>query len=125
MQTYLYAQNLRAEKQSRQKNVLLAGKILFDTAKSEIKEEFFISLNEMAALLKAFPKNKIIIEGHTDAEGGKTINKKLSLERANSARDFFTSKGIAPERIEIEGYGDEKPLALNEDEDGKRKNRRV
>jgi outer membrane protein OmpA-like peptidoglycan-associated protein len=125
IQTYLCAQNAQPEKQFGQKTVLLSGKVLFDTAKSEIKEEFFASLNEMAGLLKAFPKNKIIIEGHTDREGGIIINKKLSMDRANSVKDFFTSAGVSPEIIEILGYGDEKPLASNEAEDGKRKNRRV
>jgi outer membrane protein OmpA-like peptidoglycan-associated protein len=125
IQPPLCAQDAQPRQQSRQKAALLSGKVLFDTAKSELKNEFSVELNEMAALLKAYPKNKIVIEGHTDSEGAKTSNKLLSLDRANSVREFFISAGISEERIEVYGHGDEKPAVLNEDEAGKRQNRRA
>jgi outer membrane protein OmpA-like peptidoglycan-associated protein len=103
----------------------LSSKVLFDTGKSGLKPEAEKSLNEVAQILAVYPKNKVLIEGHTDSIGNKTKNEVLSLERAQSVQDFFISKGIDPGRMQIDGFGSSKPVADNKTEKGREQNRRV
>jgi OOP family OmpA-OmpF porin len=65
------------------------------------------------------------IEGHTDSIGTDEFNNKLSLERAQSVVDYLKEKGIAENRVHAEGFGALKPVAENNTEEGRRKNRRV
>jgi outer membrane protein OmpA-like peptidoglycan-associated protein len=103
----------------------LSSKVLFDTGKSSLKPEAEKSLNEVAQILAVYPKNKVLIEGHTDSRGNKNKNKALSLKRARSVQDFFISKNIAPDRMQINGLGSSKPVAGNKTEKGREQNRRV
>ena len=103
----------------------LSSKVLFDTAKSALKIEAEKSLNEVAQILAVYPKNKVSIEGHTDSSGNNARNETLSLERAQSVRDFFVSRGVDPERMQITGHGSSKPVADNKTERGREQNRRV
>ena len=69
---------------------------------------------------------RVEIAGHTDNIGTKDFNKKLSQRRADAVRSFLTSRGIDPRRVTALGYGEEKPLSSNDDEeDGRELNRRV
>jgi outer membrane protein OmpA-like peptidoglycan-associated protein len=66
------------------------------------------------------------IGGHTDIIGSKIANVKLSQQRAEAVKSFLVSKGIDPRKIKTRGYGNEKPLASNDDEkEGREFNRRV
>ncbi len=103
----------------------LSSKVLFDTDKSEVKAEAQKSLDEVSAILKVYPKNNVLIEGHTDNTGTKQRNEKLSLERAQAVFDYFAGKGIDGERMKIFGYGDTKPVVSNATDRGKEQNRRV
>ena len=76
-------------------------------------------------MLKDDIKLTIIVEGHTDNVGDPIQNKRLSLERAYNIREYLISKGIAGFRIQFKGYGDIKPIADNNTEEGRKKNRRV
>ena len=77
------------------------------------------------AILKAYPTAKIQLEGYTDSTGDAAANKKLSLERADAVKMLVLQGGIAPERIATEGFGQEKPVAANDTEEGRAKNRRL
>jgi outer membrane protein OmpA-like peptidoglycan-associated protein len=69
---------------------------------------------------------RVEISGHTDSYGSKLRNKLLSLHRADAVRSFLTSRGIDPRRVTTAGYGEDKPLASNDDEkEGRELNRRV
>jgi OOP family OmpA-OmpF porin len=68
---------------------------------------------------------RIQISGHTDNMGKKAANKVLSQNRANACRDYVISKGIDGSRIEAVGYGDERPIAPNDTEEGRQENRRI
>ncbi len=99
--------------------------INFDTGKSSIKAESQSIVDELYTMLKNNPELKIVIEGHTDNVGNPASNQALSEQRAASIKTALVNKGISPDRIKTVGYGQDKPVAGNDTEDGKAKNRRV
>jgi len=82
-------------------------------------------LHELARLLKANPRARIIIEGHTDSSGARGYNLGLSHRRAGAVAEFLTLQGIGGWRMESVGYGDTRPIAGNESAEGRMKNRRT
>jgi outer membrane protein OmpA-like peptidoglycan-associated protein len=82
-------------------------------------------LYPLATLLKDEPQRNIVIEGYTDSTGDEVYNQKLSERRAATVRDFLASAGVDPGRVSVRGYGEEHPVASNENENGRRENRRV
>lgn len=99
--------------------------INFESGKSAIKSDSQSIIDELHKMLSANPSLKIIIEGHTDNVGNSSSNKTLSEQRASSVKTSLVNKGIAADRINTVGYGQDKPIADNSTEDGKAKNRRV
>lgn len=99
--------------------------ITFDTGKSTIKPESDTVLAEVTALLAQHPDLKLRIEGHTDNIGNATANKKLSGDRANAVKNWLQQKGAKPSNLTAVGFGDVKPVAGNESDAGRAKNRRV
>ncbi|GAC1432076.1 MAG: hypothetical protein NVSMB7_07940 [Chitinophagaceae bacterium] len=79
----------------------------------------------MVTLLKENPAIEIEMSAHTDSKGSDDYNMKLSDNRAKSVREYIVSKGIAGNRIGSQGYGETKPVATNETDDGRQLNRRV
>lgn len=108
--------------------VTFSDAILFSSGSAEIKKEAFDVLEKLSKTLNTVP-GRIIIEGHTDnvpISGGKySSNWELSTARAASVLHFFITKGVDPNRFAIAGYGEYRPVASNETEDGRAKNRRV
>ena len=106
-------------------HVALYG-ILFDTDKTDIKPESVAALDEIAKFLKADPKVVVYIVGHTDNVGGFERNMSLSLRRAESVvKELTTKYGIPAARLKAVGTGPVVPLAPNDTEEGRAKNRRV
>jgi outer membrane protein OmpA-like peptidoglycan-associated protein len=103
----------------------LSSKVLFDVSKNDLKPEAEKALNEVAAILRVYSKNRVLIEGHTDSSGNKQKNERLSIDRAQSVFDFFVNKGIDKERMQVFGFGPDKPVSSNDTEKGKEQNRRV
>jgi outer membrane protein OmpA-like peptidoglycan-associated protein/Tfp pilus assembly protein PilF len=99
--------------------------VFFETASSSLKEESKIELDKLAELLKANPKMKIELGGHTDNVGNPKSNQLLSEKRGQSVFDYLVSKGVANTRLTFKGFGDEKPIADNTTEEGKAQNRRT
>jgi outer membrane protein OmpA-like peptidoglycan-associated protein len=100
--------------------------LYFDTDKTELKPESAPSLDEIGKLLKAQPDLKVYIVGHTDNVGGFDYNTGLSQRRAKSVVDrLVQSYGIVPDRLKAVGAGLIAPVASNDDEAGRSKNRRV
>lgn len=86
------------------------------------------SKNELRALIAILEKNSrttITVYGHTDGSGPEEFNAKLSAARANSVKKYLLAKGVDPSRIIVESFGSHKPIASNDTEEGKAKNRRV
>ncbi|RLD18991.1 MAG: hypothetical protein DRI36_00085 [Caldiserica bacterium] len=105
--------------------VRLKSDILFGIGKYKLKKEVYPILDELVELLKEYPENKILIEGHTDSVGSEGYNLKLSIKRAKEVRNYLVKKGISSERIKVVGYGEKKPIASNKTRHGRALNRRV
>jgi len=83
------------------------------------------TLNNAAKILVENPSVNIGIEGHTDSSGNPQLNLRLSNQRAKSVFDYLVSAGVDATRIEANGFGDQFPIAPNETEAGRIKNRRI
>src|ERR1700730_8607527 len=100
--------------------------IFFDVDKTELKPESRATLEEVAKLLKSDPSLRIEVGGHTDNNGGADHNMKLSVGRAAAVVNaLVNSYGIDKTRLQPKGYGDTKPVAPNDSDQGRTKNRRV
>ncbi len=99
--------------------------LYFDTDKADLKPESAPSLAEIGKLLKAQPDLKVYIVGHTDNVGGFDYNMGLSQRRAKSVVDQLVQSGIPADRLKPAGAGMIAPVAPNDDEAGRSKNRRV
>jgi outer membrane protein OmpA-like peptidoglycan-associated protein len=97
----------------------------FDTGKASIRPESLPQLDGVVEYMTHKPKVRIEISGHTDNVGKPANNKALSQRRAEACREYLIKKGIDGSRVEAVGYGDELPIASNEQEDGRQKNRRI
>ncbi len=99
--------------------------ISFDTGRSNIKPNLQPVLNQFAQGLSGQPNTEIRIVGHTDSTGSDAINNPLSVDRANSARDYLMGRGVDGRRIMTEGRGSREPIADNGSEAGRARNRRI
>jgi outer membrane protein OmpA-like peptidoglycan-associated protein len=99
--------------------------ISFDTNRSDIKPNLKPILDQFAQGLSGQPNTEVRIVGHTDSKGTDAINNPLSVNRAASARDYLTSRGVDSHRIQIDGRGSREPIADNATEAGRAKNRRI
>ena len=97
----------------------------FDFNSSEVKKEYQPAIKKIVAILRANPGLKLVVEGHTDNKGSKAYNDKLSMSRADAVVDSLVGKGIMVERLTAKGYGFSKPVASNDTEEGRARNRRV
>ena len=106
--------------------ITLSGGVLFVSNKSDLLPGAQVKLNEVAsALTKNDSESKIVVEGHTDSQGGATYNQDLSQRRAQSVRDYLISRGIAADRLTATGFGLTRPIADNASAEGRANNRRV
>jgi len=97
----------------------------FETATTRLTPESRPTVETLVAILKAYPAVTVGLEGHTDSTGDAAANKKLSLDRAVAVKESLVSGGIADARVATAGLGSEKPIASNDTEDGRAKNRRL
>lgn len=101
------------------------NKVYFNLGQAVILEQSFEQLNSLAKYLVQNPDLKIQIEGHTDNQGDPKANQKLSLDRAYNVREYLVSKGVDGKRIKFRGNGSKYPVAPNDTEENRSKNRRV
>lgn len=106
------------------KVIVLEG-IEFEFKKADITPESERRLQKTLKLLYAFPEYAFSLEGHTDDIGSKQFNKKLSFDRANAVKKWLVDRGINPKRLTVKGYGFDRPIATNDTEEGRQRNRRV
>ncbi|MBR4585507.1 MAG: OmpA family protein [Bacteroidales bacterium] len=99
--------------------------ILFDFNKATLRTEAKQQLDKFAAEMSDMPETGITVYGHTDNVGSEAVNKRISLQRAESVGNYLNGKGIAKSRLTMEGMGFDQPVADNTTEVGRAQNRRV
>jgi type IX secretion system PorP/SprF family membrane protein len=97
----------------------------FETGKAVIVSTSFPALDMLAMMLEEKSDWNLLLEGHTDNVGEDNSNMKLSEDRAKAVSNYLIKKGIAAERIDVKFYGETKPVASNDTDEGRRMNRRV
>ncbi len=107
------------------KEIVLDGDRTFFADNFEIKPDAYPELNRIVALLKMYPIVKWRIEGHMDSGGSEKTIRTLSERRAEAVYQYFIANGLPPERFRVFGMGDKFPVANNNTEFGRMKNRRV
>ena len=105
--------------------LIMPGNITFDTNKSDIKPNFYSTLNKVAQVLAEDTKSGILVTGYTDNTGNDSINIPLSQRRAQSVANYIASQGVSTTRINSQGMGAANPIADNTTAAGKEQNRRV
>ncbi|HVG03777.1 MAG TPA: OmpA family protein [Burkholderiaceae bacterium] len=108
-----------------QLRINIPSDISFDVGQAAIRPNFRPVLDNFAQSLQQNPSSTVTIIGHTDATGSAATNEPLSLQRADATRDYLVSRGIAPNRFQIDGRGSREPVASNDTEAGRARNRRV
>ena len=99
--------------------------ISFDTGSAAIKPQLRAVLDPFANSLRDDSSTRLMIVGHTDSTGSASVNNPLSIERAQSVRDYLVTRGVAGSRVDTAGRGDREPVAENATDIGRAKNRRV
>lgn len=97
----------------------------FDLSKATLKPISYQILNQVAEILKKYPDYNVAISGHTDNTGSSVKNQELSEQRAKSCYDYLLKQGISALRMTYVGYGESRPIATNDNEAGRKLNRRV
>lgn len=113
---------------SREGNLLAVtfkGDVTFDTNSTVVRPGLMSEINRVAGVLNQYPKTLVRVEGHTDSVGSDAYNMDLSIRRANAVKTLLVQRGIAENRIDAVGYGKTMPVASNDTEAGRQKNRRV
>lgn len=106
--------------------VLSLNAIKFRSGKSTIEPASFAVLAKVSEAIKLFPSANMVVEGHTDSEGSDSANLLLSQDRADAVRQYLISNlGVSAEKVSSVGYGEAKPIASNETESGRARNRRI
>jgi OOP family OmpA-OmpF porin len=99
--------------------------IQFEFNSSVLKTTSYTTLDMIATQMKKFDKISFVLNGHSSAEGSEQRNMMLSVDRANAVKAYLVNNGVNTGRLKTEGFGESKPVASNDTEDNKAKNRRV
>lgn len=97
----------------------------FDFDRATLRPEDRDVIDKDMATLKEWGDVKVEVAGHTDSVGSDRYNMGLSQRRANTVRNYLISKGIAADRLVAKGYGESQPIASNDTDESRFKNRRV
>lgn len=104
---------------------LILKNIVFESNKSVLLQQSFVELNKLVAYLKRNQNLKVSVIGHTDNIGNEDDNKKLSEARAKAVADYLIRNNINRKNVSYIGLGSSTPIATNDNEEGRKKNRRV
>ncbi len=99
--------------------------LIFQLGKAVINPESYTELDEVAAMMNENSRIEIQLEGHTDNKGNAEANLKLSESRVNAVKKYITSKGVSKKRIQTKAFGGSQPIATEDTEEARAKNRRV
>lgn len=99
--------------------------ITFGFNRSDLQPQFYTVLDRLAGTLNEYNQTIIEVAGHTDSVGSDQYNYDLSRRRANTVASYLSGKGVSQQRMEIVAAGETRPIASNDTEDGRARNRRV
>lgn len=122
---YQLAQFLANGNNSELPKTFVFDNLNFTTGTTQLTPESVPTVNDLVIILKAYPTAEVQLVGHTDNTGDAAANMKLSQDRANAVRDLLVNGGIDASRLSTAGYGQDKPAASNDTEEGRAKNRRT
>jgi len=103
----------------------MPGNVTFRTDSSSINAGFYQVLDSVAIILKEYSDTTVTVVGHTDSVGDASYNQGLSEQRANSVAGYLRSQGVAGQRFNVMGYGEQSSVASNATREGRAQNRRV
>ncbi len=108
-------------------NIILnmPGNVTFATDSADISSSFYRVLDDVALVFDEFKKTYVNVNGHTDNTGSNAYNMDLSQRRSSSVAAYFISRNIMPQRLIVQGYGENRPIAGNDTVQGRQLNRRV
>lgn len=109
-------------------NILLVhfdSDVLFAVDSAALTSSSQATLDEAGGVFLEYPKTAIVVQGHTDSTGSETHNQALSERRAQAVESYLIGRGIDTARITAVGFGEGQPVASNDSDDGRRRNRRV
>lgn len=108
-----------------EKKLIQMNNLFFEYNKADLLKSSFPELDRVVYLLKNYPIDLVEVAGHTDSVGNEQYNLTLSDKRSNAVREYLIKKGISKDKLLAKGYGKTEPIATNETEEGRKKNRRV
>jgi outer membrane protein OmpA-like peptidoglycan-associated protein len=101
------------------------GDFSFDTGRADIKPNMRPILDQFASGLSGQPNTEVRIIGHTDSTGSDELNNRLSVDRAQATKNYLVSRGVSSNQIAVAGHGEREPVADNNSDAGRARNRRV
>ena len=121
---YSLAQFLGDSSQSAPKTFVF-DHLNYGTGTAQLTPDSAQTVNNLAQVLKAYPNARVQLSGHTDNSGSAEANQTLSLDRANAVKAMLVNQGVPAERISTQGFGQDRPVASNDTEEGRVRNRRT
>jgi len=119
-------QDLGAKETDLEVHVELPADVLFDFDKADIRADAATALAKVATIIRAYPNGTAALEGHTDSKGDDAYNQRLSERRAESVRRWLAEKErVDGAKLTARGFGESRPVASNDTDAGRQKNRRV
>lgn len=120
----LQLQTMTEQRDARGRVMTLSG-AAFASGQHRLLPEARANLDRVVEFVQRYPDRPVRIEGYTDSRGGANLNQALSQRRADSVRDALIEEGVDPSRLEALGFGQDRPVASNDSEEGRAQNRRV
>lgn len=106
-------------------NKIALKNVFYDQGKATLRPESLTELNQLVKVMNVNTDIRIEIASHTDSQGSAETNMSLSKARSQSVADYLFAAGISKDQIVVRGYGESKPVASNDTEDGRQLNRRT
>lgn len=121
----LASTGVRVQRNGNTIRLIMPGNVTFATGQSDVRPEFYATLNSVSKVIEKYNQTRVLVEGHTDDVGAEDYNLNLSIRRAESVGNYLAAQGVSVGRIDAFGYGETQPIASNQSESGRQQNRRV
>lgn len=121
----LHGTGIGVERQGNDIILNMPNNVTFGFDSSELQQPARQALNDVTAVLREYAETRITIAGHTDSSGAEDYNQRLSERRAQAVGDYLAQGGVENFRLNMRGYGESRPIASNDSEQGRAQNRRV